>query len=159
MTSLAQFITHFGLLTSQVANPSSATGHRRPRSLHAPGQGRLRGIRSAVDDPCRARGPGQQAMAELVGVDFLVVDAQRRTQRLCWRQPGLKREVWCLLVVRHGDEKRHDTTALLASMAAWPSARGWQAENEIYVVDCSKQLASRTCRSCVRGCRPPHGRT
>ena len=57
-----------------------------------------------------------RAMAELEGVDFLVVDARRRDGAavLAAARPGPRG----MVVVRHGDGRRRGTKALEASMAA-----------------------------------------
>ena len=57
-----------------------------------------------------------RAMAELEGVDFLVVDARRRDGAavLAAARPGPRG----MVVVRHGDGRRPGTKALEASMAA-----------------------------------------
>ncbi|KAM3277085.1 hypothetical protein ACQJBY_045099 [Aegilops geniculata] len=64
----------------------------------------------------RVLADADRAMAELEGVDFLVVDARRRDAAavLAAARPGPRG----MVVVRHGDGRRRGTKALEASMAA-----------------------------------------
>jgi hypothetical protein len=70
----------------------------------------------ALQPPALVVRDAEAAMAQLEGVDLLVVDARRRDAAavLCAARPGPRG----MVVVRHGDSRRRGATALAASMGA-----------------------------------------